>query len=225
MSTTEGRGRGFFITLEGPDGSGKSTQLGFLVQRLRKEGYDVVESAEPGGTPIGLQIRRIVLDSANQELSAKAELLLMFAARAQNVEQLILPALAQGKIVVSDRFTDSTLAYQGAARGLGSELVLQVHTIACNGLFPDLTLCIDIDTATGLARAHNRNRSRGGVDESRLDQQAVEFHRKVRHAYFELARSEPQRVKIVDGNAEPEAIAQALWSEVARAFNLCGVAR
>ncbi len=220
MSTTESRGRGLFITLEGPDGSGKSTQLRLLSERLRSKGHDVLESAEPGGTPIGVQIRRILLDSANQELSAKTELLLMFAARAQNVEQWILPALAEGKIVLSDRFTDSTLAYQGVARGLGSEVVMQVHRIACNGLIPDLTLCIDIDTETGLARAHHRNRARSGNDESRLDRQAIEFHHKVREAYYELAKLEPHRVKIIDGNAPAEAIAEAVWAEVAQAFSL-----
>src|SRR5271168_2982166 len=122
MSTISARGRNhkaLFITFEGPDGSGKSTQARMLAQRLRSEGRQVLESVEPGGTPIGQQIRRILLDPANQELAATAELLLMFAARAQNVEQWILPALAQGKIVVSDRFTDSTIVFQGTARGLG----------------------------------------------------------------------------------------------------------
>src|SRR5689334_15228099 len=147
---------GLFITLEGPDGSGKSTQSRLLAERLRKAGYEVLESVEPGGTPIGRQVRRILLDPENQELCPTAELLLMFAARAQNVEEWILPALAQGKIVLSDRFTDSTLAYQGAARGLGRDVVMQVDSIACKGLAPDLTLCIDIDTEAGLARAHHR---------------------------------------------------------------------
>src|ERR1700689_1792386 len=143
MSTT--RSRGLFITFEGPDGSGKSTQARLLAQRLRGEGRVVLEAVEPGGTPIGQQIRRILLDPVNQELRAVPELLLMFAARAQNVEQSILPALGEGKIVVSDRFTDSSIAYQGAARGLGWDTVLQVDRIACQGLVPDLTLCIDIE--------------------------------------------------------------------------------
>ena len=220
MSTTERRGRGLFITFEGPDGSGKSTQLRLLAARLRENGYQVLESAEPGGTPIGVQIRRILLDPTNRELSPTAELLLMFAARAQNLDQWILPALAQGQIVLSDRFTDSTLAYQGAARGLGRETVMQVDRIACRGLVPDLTLCIDIDTETGLARAHSRNRDRSGHDESRLDRQAIEFHHKVREAYFELAKLEPGRVKIIDGNAPAEAIAGAVWEYVAQAFKL-----
>src|SRR5271156_3517000 len=178
MSTTSRRsmtGRGLFITFEGPDGSGKSTQARMLAQRLRSEGRQVLESVEPGGTPIGQQIRRILLDPANKELAATAELLLMFAARAQNVEQWILPALQQGKIVISDRFTDSSVAYQGAGRGLGQSTVLELDRIACRGLVPDLTICIDIDTETGLARALGR----GGRD-TRLEEQAIEFHQKAR---------------------------------------------
>lgn len=211
--------RGLFITLEGPDGSGKSTQFRLLVDRLRREGHDVLESVEPGGTPIGQQIRRILLDPANQELTATAELLLMFACRAQNVEQWILPALAEGKIVVSDRFTDSSIAYQGAGRGLGSDTVLKVDGIACHGLVPDLTLCIDIDTETGLARAHSRNRQNAGPSESRIDQQAVEFHRKAREAYHELARRDPKRFRLIDGDAPPEQIAEKVWEVVAESLS------
>jgi dTMP kinase len=174
----------------------------------------VLETVEPGGTPIGQQIRRILLDPANQELRAVPELLLMFAARAQNVEQSILPALAQGKIVVSDRFTDSSIAYQGAARGLGWDTVLQVDRIACQGLVPDLTLCIDIDTETGLSRAHSRNRD-SGSHEARIDQQAVEFHHKVRDAYHELASREPGRVRLIDGSGSEAEIAAKIWDVVA----------
>src|SRR5258708_34387616 len=158
-----------------------------MAARLRANGLTILESVEPGGTPIGRQIRRILLDPANQELCPTAELLLMFAARAQNVEQWILPALEEGKIVLSDRFTDSTLAYQGEGRGLGIQTVLDVDRIACHGLAPDLTLVIDIDTEAGLARAHHRNRVRTGTDESRIDKQAAAFHRKVREAYHALA--------------------------------------
>lgn len=207
--------RGLFITLEGPDGSGKSTQFRLLVDRLRREGYEVLESVEPGGTPIGQQIRKILLDPANQELTATAELLLMFACRAQNVQQWILPALAEGKIVVSDRFTDSSIAYQGAGRGLGWDTVLKVDGIACHGLVPDLTLCIDIDTETGLARAHSRNRQNADQSEARIDQQAVEFHHKVRVAYHELARQDPKRFRLIDGHASPEEIAEKVWEVVA----------
>jgi len=218
MSTTSGSSRrfakGLFITLEGPDGSGKSTQARILAERLRREGYDVLETVEPGGTPIGQQIRRILLDSANQELRAIPELLLMFAARAQNVEQSILPALREGKIVVSDRFTDSSIAYQGAARGLGWETVLEVDRIACHGLVPDLTLCVDIDTETGLSRAHSRNRTSSGPNEARFDEHAVEFHHKVRDAYHELARREPGRVRLIDGHGTEGEIAARVWEEV-----------
>jgi dTMP kinase len=206
--------RGLFITLEGPDGSGKTTQAKLLAERLRREGHPVLETAEPGGTRIGQQIRGILLNAENQELRPTAELLLMFAARAQNVEQWILPALAQGQIVVSDRFTDSSLAYQGAGRGLGADTVLAVDHIACRGLVPDLTLCIDIDTETGLARAHSRNRVNTGKSESRLDEQSVEFHQKARAAYHDLARSEPQRFRLVDGSGTPAEVADRVWNVV-----------
>ena len=135
-----------------------------------------------------------------------AELLLMFACRAQNVDQWILPALAQGQIVISDRFTDSTLVYQGIARGLGAELVSEVDRIACRGLVPDLTLVIDIDTETGLERAHTRNRRTEDV-ETRIDEQAVDFHKRVRDAYHQLAADEPDRVRLIDGSRDENAVA------------------
>jgi len=207
MSTTK---RGLFITFEGPDGSGKSTQARMLAERLRGESRVVLESAEPGGTPIGQQIRRILLDPANKELTATAELLLMFAARAQNVEQWIVPALDEGKIVISDRFTDSSIAYQGAGRELGLDTVLELDRIACKGLVPDLTVCIDLDTETGLARALSR-----GSSETRLEEQAIGFHHKVREAYHELARKEPRRFRLIDGRGTPEAIAAKVWEQAA----------
>jgi dTMP kinase len=173
----------------------------------------VLETAEPGGTPIGLQIRRVLLDAKNQELCPTAELLLMFAARAQNVDQAILPALASGQVVLCDRFTDSTLVYQGAARGLGADVVYDVDRIACRGLVPDLTLVIDIDVETGLARAHRRNQRTQDV-ETRLDEQSLDFHRKVRVAYHQLAEDEPKRVKLIDGSREEDEVAQAVLSAV-----------
>lgn len=205
--------RGVFITFEGPEGSGKSTQLRMLGKKLRETGRDVLETAEPGGTPIGMQIRRVLLDSQNQELCATAELLLMFASRAQNVDQSILPALSEGRIVLCDRFTDSTLVYQGVARGLGAELVYEVDRIACRGLVPDLTLMIDIDTETGLARANRRNQRAQDV-ETRMEEQDISFHRKVREAYRQLASDEPQRVKLINGAREESAVTAELWAAV-----------
>ena len=205
--------RGLFITFEGPEGSGKSTQLRMLAEHLRAEGRDVLETAEPGGTPIGNQIRRVLLDSKNRELCPTAELLLMFASRAQNVDQYILPALAKGVIVLCDRFTDSTLVYQGIARGLGAEVVYDVDRIACRGLVPDLTLVIDIETETGLMRARQRNDKTQDV-ETRLDEEGLSFHRKVRQAYHQLSADEPRRVKQIDGQRRPEAIAVDVWEKI-----------
>lgn len=184
-----------------------------LAARLRAMGREVLESAEPGGTPIGMQIRRVLLDSSNGDLCPTAELLLMFAARAQNVDQWILPALGAGRIVISDRFTDSTLVYQGAARGLGAEVVYDMDRIACRGLVPDLTLVIDIDTETGLARAHKRSEMTNDV-ETRLDRESIEFHRRVREAYRQLAEDEPKRVRVIDGARTEAHVFADVWTAV-----------
>jgi dTMP kinase len=210
LSTTK---RGLFITFEGPEGSGKSTQLRRLAARLRAEGRTVLETAEPGGTAIGMQIRRVLLDAKNHELRPTTELLLMFAARAQNVDELILPALSRGEIVLCDRFTDSSLVYQGAARGLGAEVVYEVDRIACRGLVPDLTIVVDIAIELGLERARARNRNTQDV-ETRLDEQAIEFHRKVRDAYLQLAVDEANRVKLVDGSGSEEKVEIDVWGVV-----------
>jgi len=216
MSTTDTH-RGLFLTFEGIDGSGKTTQMRLLAERLRRAGHEVLESYEPGGTRIGNQVRRILLDSGNQELCPTAELLLYFACRAQNVDQWILPALREGQVVLSDRFTDSTLVYQGVGRGLGKDVVLALDKIACRGLVPDLTVLIDIDLETSLARAQSRNRTlqdTGGVAETRMDDQEVEFHRRVRDAYAELAASEPRRFTVIDGRHDVETVAGAVWEAV-----------
>src|SRR6516164_9361659 len=182
--------RGLFITFEGMDGSGKTTQLRRLAAHLRAMGRKVLETAEPGGTAIGRKIRQILLDAGNQELSPAAELLLYFASRAQSVNESILPALDRGEIVLADRFTDSTLAYQGCGRGLGAEVVLALDKIACCGLQPDLTLLLEISAADSLARARARN-SAETSPETRMDEQGLEFHRKVLEAYEALAAREP----------------------------------
>ncbi len=206
--------RGLFITFEGLDGCGKTTQIRRLVEHLHALGREVVETAEPGGTRIGKQIRRILLDSTNLELSSTAELLLYFASRAQNVDELILPALDAGKIVISDRFTDSTLVYQGCGRGLGVEAVLTLDRLACRGLVPDLTILIDIDLETSLARAHSRN-TEAAHAETRMDEQSLEFHQKVRDAYRALAEREAKRFRMVDGRAGPEDIERRIWEVIA----------
>lgn len=205
--------RGLFINFEGMDGSGKTTQMHRLAGRLRGLGRTVVETAEPGGTPIGAKIRSILLDSANQELCPNAELLLYFASRAQNVDEVIRPALKRGEVVLSDRFTDSSLAYQGYGRGLGAENVLALDLIACRGLKPELTILVDIDPETSLARAHARNAATDGR-ETRMDEQSPEFHRTVYEAYHRLADGDPARVKLVEGRASIEAIEADIWKLV-----------
>jgi dTMP kinase len=204
--------RGLFITFEGMDGSGKTTQLRLLVERLRAAGCDVVEAVEPGGTRIGSHIRRILLDSANRDLSPTAELLLYFASRAQNVDEVIQPALAAGKIVISDRFTDSSLVYQGYGRGLGPEVVLSLDRIACRGLVPDLTVFVDINASTSLERARARN-AVAESDENRFETEAADFHERVRRAYDQLAARE-SRFRRIDGNRDIDAIAADVWETV-----------
>ena len=207
---------GLFITFEGMDGSGKTTQMHRLAARLRAMGRTVVETADPGGPPIAQKIRRILLDRAHQELSPTTELLLYFASRAQNVDEWILPALRRGEVVLSDRFTDSSLVYQGCGRGLGAEAVLALDRIACRGLKPDLTILVDVDPEASLARARARNLAEPHC-ETRMDDQSPEFHRKVYDAYRALAAAEPARVKIIDGRTDIDSIERAVW-EVVRAY-------
>ena len=210
---------GLFITFEGTEGSGKTTQMERLIARLEQASYGVTRTVEPGGTEIGWQIRRILLDSKNSGLAPTAELLLYFASRAQNVAEVIRPALAQGRAVVCDRFTDSTLVYQGAGRGLGGESITTLHTIACGALQPDITIYLGIDLETGLGRAFERNRAAAdGPDETRLDNEALEFHRRVREAYLSLADRERARFRVIDASGTVEAVAQSVWNAVAPAL-------
>jgi dTMP kinase len=192
--------RGRLITFEGIDGCGKTTQFHMLGNWLRERGREVVETIEPGGTSIGQQIRKILLNPENFELKPRTELLLYFASRAQNVDQVIRPALESGRIVLCDRFTDSTLVYQGCGRGLDSSVVLELDRIACQGLKPDVTLLLDVDLATSLNRAKRRN-ERLGKSESRIDDENAAFHERVRAGYLALAAAEPERFRVIDGRA------------------------
>ena len=208
--------RGIFITFEGMDGSGKTTQMHRLAERLRNMGRKVVETTEPGGPPIAQKIRRILLDAENQELSPTTELLLYFASRAQNVDEWILPALERGEVVLSDRFTDSSLVYQGCGRGLGADAVMALDRIACRGLRPDLTLLVDVDAEASLARARARNVA-APHPETRMDDQSLEFHLKVYDAYHALAAAEPDRVKLVNGRTDIDSIERQVW-DIVRAY-------
>jgi len=176
-------------------------------------GRTVLETVEPGGPPIAVKIRRILLDSANQELSPTTEVLLYFASRAQNVDQWILPALGRGEIVLSDRFTDSSLVYQGCGRGLGVKAVEDLERIACRGLRPDLTILVDVDAEASLARARARNLAEPHC-ETRMDDQSLEFHRRVYDAYHALAAREPQRVKLVNGRTGIDDMERQVWEIV-----------
>ena len=186
--------RANFVSFEGIDGSGKSTQLRLLADELRVRGREVISTREPGGTPLGSRLRRLLLDT-DAEVDPLAELLLYAADRAQHVRTLIRPALAAGSVVLTDRYADATIAYQGAGRGFPPELVAEVVQLATGGLMPDLTLIFDLDITHAHAR---RTRSRAPGD--RLDNESAEFHQRVRDAYHLIARNEPARVRIV--NAE-----------------------
>ncbi|MGO9366456.1 MAG: dTMP kinase [Terriglobales bacterium] len=203
--------RGKFITFEGLDGSGKSTQVEKLARSLRAHGLSVTITREPGGTAAGERIREVLLHSATSGLSPLTELALMFASRAQHIHEVILPALAEGRIVLCDRFTDSTEAYQGGGRKLGTKPVLQLHQILCGNLQPDLTILLDNDLAFSVDRARRRNRKHKGVrtekgtekDENRFEQESRAFFGRVRHAYLAIAQREPGRVHIVNARGTP----------------------
>lgn len=192
--------QGHFLTFEGMDGCGKTTQLRLLAQYLREHDRKVVETVEPGGTEIGRQIRRILLDPVNAGIQPRTELLLYFASRAQNVDEVIRPALEAGSVVLCDRFTDSTLVYQGCGRGLDTRIVRDLDRIACQGLRPATTVLIDIDLETSLSRAKRRN-ERSGQSESRIDEESAAFHENVRKGYLALAAAEPGRFIVIDGRA------------------------
>jgi dTMP kinase len=193
--------RGLFITFEGTDGAGKTTQIQRLAADLRKTGYDVCLTREPGGTPISEQIRDMLLNPDHSEMTATTELLLYAASRAQHVSEVIKPALEAGKVVISSRFADAMVVYQGYGRGLDLERINHLNRIATDGVTPDATFVLDLPVEVGLRRVQN---SRGGLD--RLEREKIEFHRRLREGYQTLAKQEPQRIKIIDAQVNPEQV-------------------
>ena len=198
--------KGVFITFEGIEGSGKSTQIALLANHLTTRGVRHVLTREPGGTSIGDQVRKILLDPANSSLDPTAELLLYAAGRAQHLSEIIMPAIADGTNVLCDRFSDATLAYQGYGRGLDTEMIRSLDRIVTAGMRPDLTLLFDIEAATGIARARGRNNSRGLEAEARFENEELAFHERVRQGYLTLVAQEPDRIRVVDASSSAEAI-------------------
>ena len=190
---------GRFITFEGLDGCGKTTQLDMLAEALRKQGREVVVTREPGGTKIGEKIRKVLLDSRTRDLAAMTELALMFASRAQQIHEIIMPAVREGKFVLCDRFTDSSEAYQGGGRELGSAPVLELHQVVCRGIQPDLTILMVTDVNASVNRARRRNeKSADGSDENRFELEDPAFYQRVYNKYMEIAQREPERVLKVE---------------------------
>ncbi len=209
--TTHGRkrSRGILITLEGIEGCGKSTQAKLLADRLRSQGYLTVETREPGGTPLAEKIRAVLLDRTGEPVAPETEAFLVFAARRQHVAQVIEPALARGAVVLCDRFSDSTLAYQGYGRGLDLAMLQRLNRLATHTVAPDLTLLFDLPVATGLARR------RTTVELNRLDRESLAFHNRVRSGFLDLARRAPTRVTVISAQPSKEAVARAVDRAVA----------
>ncbi|HOJ68669.1 MAG TPA: dTMP kinase [Candidatus Hydrogenedentes bacterium] len=205
---------GFFITFEGIEGGGKTTQSRRLAERLAAEGIDVVVTREPGGDPLAEAIRRLLLDPANAPVTPEAELLLYAAARAQHVARVIRPALAAGRVVLCDRYSDSTAAYQGGGRGVDHDTLRVLHRVATDNLWPDLTLLFDLDPETGLTRVGGR-----GKDPDRMEGEDIAFHRRVRAAFLEAAQREPGRFRVIDASRDVDTVADTVWREVMPALD------
>ena len=196
--------KGYFISLEGGEGAGKSTQHKRIVEWLSKRGNSVIETREPGGTAVSEQVRKVLLDTRNSGLTATAELLMLFAARSQLVEEVILPALAEGKVIVCDRFADASYAYQGGGRQLGSETVAVLEKLVLKDLQPDLTLLFDMPVEQGMKRVAGR----GEAD--RFEVESVRFFERVRKAYLERASASPQRFRVIDASQDEDQV----WRQV-----------
>jgi dTMP kinase len=197
--------RGRFVTLEGIEGAGKSTLIATLAGKLRLQGHEAIVTREPGGTPLAEQIRRTVLQRGSEHVSGEAETLLMFAARAVHLDNLVRPALARGAWVLCDRFTDATRAYQGGGRGIDAALIDSLARVVHGDLTPDLTLLLDLPVETGLRRA----RARAGEEADRFESETLQFFERVRAAYLALAGREPRRFHLLDATLPPAALAEA----------------
>ena len=206
--------KGLFISLEGPEGSGKSTHAKRLIKRLEDEGREVIAVREPGGTATGEAIRNILQhDSTGEEIHPETETLLFAASRAQMVHSVIKPALTAGKCVVSDRFIDTTIAYQGYGRGFGVKTVANINEFAVCGTMPDLTILLDITVDAGFNRIMERNKS-FGKELDRMERAGKEFHEKVRNGYLEIAKLNPHRVKIIDSLQDIDSVSNNIWDSV-----------
>ncbi|MGG4167498.1 dTMP kinase [Rossellomorea vietnamensis] len=194
--------RGIFITVEGPEGAGKSTILSELYQQLLEDGRDVIQTREPGGISIAEQIREVILDTRNTEMDKRTEALLYAAARRQHLVEKVIPALEEGKIVICDRFIDSSLAYQGNARGIGMEEVMDINQFAIEDKMPDLTLYFDIAPEEGLKRIAKHN----DREVNRLDLESIDFHTRVRKGYQKLIKQYPDRIQVIDASKSKEAV-------------------
>lgn len=205
-------GRGFFLTFEGLDGSGKTTQMRKLAAWLEGRSEQITVTRQPGGTRIGDRIRQLLLDSRTENLAARAELGLMFSDRAQAIAEVIAPALEGGRVVLCDRYTDSTEAYQGGGRQLGSEVVLKLHDVMCGGLQPDLTILLLPDFAASLTRARRRNdrMTKSGTDENRFERENEAFYRRVYEKYQEIAARDVLRVVAIESDAAIDEIHQRI---------------
>ena len=205
---------GFFITFEGVEGCGKTTQIKLLADRLIKAGHRVVLTREPGGCPIADKIRSILLDADNHAMQPLTELLLYAAARAQHVSEIIIPALASGAVVLCDRFTDATVAYQHNGRNIERLTIDTLNSLACQSSRPDLTVLIDCDVAIGLSRAKSRIEASTGPREERFELENIQFHQRVRDGYLQLAASEPSRFLTVSADGAIDGIAEVIAAQV-----------